>query len=128
MMQFIQDSCDIILHKNSETTIILGFKVKNVVEMNYLYAQNYDKYKESLESTYLIQSNDNSKKYNYQTETTKKKVSLLQNFLQNAEKRNIMISLLLTNFDDIKSSKYDKFFEENLGFFSENNEVLNHIK
>ena len=89
MLQFINDSCDIILHKNSNTTIILAFRVKNFNDLINVYAQNYDKYKKSLQSTYLIQSNDNSTEYNYETETTKPVVSLLQKFLLKPKNKNI---------------------------------------
>lgn len=118
IIEFIQNSCDIILQNTNNDTILLAFKVRNEQDLKNFYIQHYEKYiKTFKKNTYLDVTTD-QKKYN------KINKPVVEKFLQNEKNKRMMISLLSNNFYYIYSSEYDDFLKKNIEFFSRNNELL----
>ncbi len=135
IMQFIINSCDIILFKNSDDTILLTFAIADENDLNNLYIAKNDSYNKALEEkTYLaIDDPTITETYNYHYTDTSQPSCCIQNniktMLNIKKNKKIILSLLSTNFNDVEISdddEYTKFFEntDNLKLFSNYNEVI----
>ena len=128
MMQFIIESCKIILIKNSDNTIVLTFFVNSVDDLNTLYIQQNKTYKKALEEkTYLVIDDPKIiEEYNYQTDLSQPVVNQVKNILKSEKNKNIILSLLWNNFNDKDSDEYTIFFQnkDNLELFSNYNQLI----
>ena len=132
IMQFIIDSCDIILIKNSDDTILLTFAIADENDLNNLYIAKNDTYNKALEEkTYLVIDDPKIiEEYNYHhTDLSQPVVNQIKNILKSERNKKTILSLLSTNFTDVETfddDEYTKFFEntDNLKLFSNYNEII----